>query len=157
MQPLLLAAVLAITLTGCAAPASAPAPAPRAQMQFLDLPGFEDELGSSLAAPLPRVEVSFYDRVTPSKMPDRLQKWMAAVEAQGGKVKVTPPPSSVTARSPLMLVSAISSLWSAHKMVREQQAEARLKAAGRYDAELTLRQDDRGDVVLDKIVFTLKP
>lgn len=142
-------------LAGCATDPVTPAAPLVAQpaLQFVDLQRFDQELSGSLGAPLPRVEVSFYDRVVPSAMPERLQKWMAAVEAGGGKVKVTPPPSSVTTRSPIALISAISALWTANKMVREASTEAQFRVARAYDAEVVLRQDARGDTVIDKVVF----
>ncbi len=56
---------------------------PKADMQFVDLQGFDRELGSALSAPLPRVDVAFYDRVSPNALPERLQRWMASVENGG--------------------------------------------------------------------------
>ena len=91
-----LAAALATLLVACAGdPATmAPAGPPKADLQFVDLQGFDRELSQSLSAPLPRVEVAFYDRITPSALPERLQQWMAAVESKGGKVTVVPPPGT---------------------------------------------------------------
>lgn len=147
--------LIASLLVGCASgPSSAPqAVAPQSRLNFMDLQRFDQELAGSLSAPLPRVEVAFYDRVVPSTLPERLQKWMASVEAGGGKVKVTPPPSSVTARSPIAIISAISALWSANKMVRDAANEAQFRAARAYDAEVVLKQDNKGDTVIDRIVF----
>jgi hypothetical protein len=122
-------------------------------IRFVDLKGFDQELGASLSAPLPKVEVGFYDRVAPSQLPERLQKWLAAVEAGGGCVKVTPPPSTVTAKGPLLLLGAVTSLWTANKMLKEIADEARFRAAGGYDAEMLLKADGGGDVIVDKVVF----
>ena len=127
--------------------------APSAALSFIDLPGFDQQLAGSLGAPLQKVEVSFYDRVVPSTLPERLQKWMAAVEAGGGKVSVTPPPSDVSARNPLLLISAISTLWTANKMAREAATEARFRAARGHDAQLVLKRDEKGDAVVDKVIF----
>jgi hypothetical protein len=131
----------------------APSAAPKAQLQFVDLQGFDRDLAASLGAPLPKVDVAFYDRITPSDLPERLQKWMASVESSGGSVKVIPAPSSVTARSPFLLISAISSLWTANKMLKEAATAAQFKAAHAYDAEIVLKLDDKGDTVVDKVVF----
>ena len=51
---------------------------PKAEIQFVDLQGFDRDLGNSLSNALPKVEVAFYDRIAPSALPERLQHWMAA-------------------------------------------------------------------------------
>ena len=60
---------------------------PKATLQFMDWSVFDQELAASLSAPLPKVEVTFYDKVTPSAMPDRLQNWLVSVQSGGGAVK----------------------------------------------------------------------
>lgn len=126
---------------------------PKAELRFIDLPDFDRTLTDSLRAPLPRVDVAFYDRVSPSAVPERLQAWLAAVEAGGGRVSVTPPASVVTALNPLLLVKAISTLWSASKMAREMSVQQQFQAAHAYDAKILLRYDYQGDAVVDKVVF----
>ena len=148
-------ALALIVLSGCSSTSLAPANAnpPKPDMQFVDLQGFDRDLGSALSAPLPRVDVAFYDRVSPNALPERLQRWMASVENGGGTVKVIPPKSSVTAKSPLLLISAISTLWSASSIAKDMAANAQFKAARAFDAEILLKTDDRGDSVVDKVVF----
>ncbi len=144
-------------LAGCADYPTGPDGAkavPLAQLQFVDLQGFDRDLAASLAAPLPSVDVAFYDRVTPSALPERLQKWMAAVEAGGGSVKILPPPSAVTAKSPFLLISLASSLWTANKMAKEAAVAAHFRAAHTYNADVQLKVDDKGDTVVDKVVFS---
>ena len=154
-KKLLLIGAVVFFLAGCESnPAQPVSTAPaQAELQFVDLQGFDRDLAGSLSAPLPKVEVAFYDRVTPSAMPERLQHWMASVEAGGGSVKVIPPKSSVTAKSPFLLISAISTLWTASKMVKEVSAQSRFKAAQSFDAEIILKTDDKGESVVDKVVF----
>lgn len=151
---------VAMAFASCAAQSVQPelvsATPPKASLQFVDLPGFDKDLVQSLSAPLPQVQVAFYDRITPSALPERLQKWMASVETGGGSVKIVPPPSTVTARSPFMLLSAVSSLWSANRMIKEASAAAQYKMAHAYDAELLLRLDDKGDTLVDRVVFVQK-
>jgi len=126
---------------------------PKAELQYIDLQSFDRDLGNSLQAPLPKIEVAFYDRITPSAIPTRLESWMAAVESSGGTVTVVPPKSTVTAKSPFLLLSVLSSLWTASKMAKEYSAKPSYKAAHGYDAQIQLKLDDRGDSVVDKIVF----
>jgi hypothetical protein len=153
-----LVGVLALPLlTGCESnppqPQAQAAP-PKAQLQFSDLQGFDRELSSSLAAPLPAVNVAFYDRITPSTMPERLQKWMAAVESGGGKVKITPPPSTVTAKSPFLIFSAANAVFNFTKASKEAADAAQFAPARTYDADIQLKVDERGDTVVDKVVFS---
>ena len=153
-----LALALTLTLVGCGTDPAQPVSSgpPKADLQFVDLQGFDRDLARSLQAPLPKVEVAFYDRVTPSAMPERLQPWMAAVEAGGGSVKVVPPKPALTSRSPFLLISAISSIWSASKMAKEMALKAQYKTAQVFDAEIQLKLDEKGESVVDKVVFVLR-
>lgn len=160
MKPFFVAALtLLACLSGCETSPEAPLDAgpPKAELQFIDLPGFDRALTGSLDAALPRVGVDFYDQVTPSALPDRLQNWLAAVETGGGKVKVVPPPPTVRTRSPLLLVSALTSLWTASKIARELAARQQFKAAQSYDAEILLKLDDKGQTLVEKVVFVQRP
>ena len=103
---------------------------------------------------MPKVEITFYDRITPSALPERLQKWMASVESGGGTVKITPPPSTVTAKNPFLLISAASTLWSANKMAKEASTNAQFRVAQGYDADVLLKVDDSGNTVVDKLIFS---
>lgn len=127
--------------------------APKHELKFVDLQAFDRDLANSLSAPLPKVDVTFYDRIVPSALPERLQPWIASVESGGGTVTVVPPKSSVTAKSPFLVLGAISSLWSATKVARELSAKAQFNAAHAFDAEIILRQDDKGETVVDKVAF----
>jgi hypothetical protein len=143
------------TLTACGTNPAQPvgSTSPQADLNFVDLQGFDRDLSASLAAPLPQVQVAFYNHVTPNALPDRLQQWMAAVEAGGGKVQVQQPKPTVTAKSPFLLISAITSLWTASKMAKDMSTQAQFKAAQAYDANIILKVDDKGEAVVDKVVF----
>lgn len=64
---LILALALALTLLARESNPPQPAPSgpPKSGLQFLDMEGFDRDLAASLLAPLPKVEVTFYDRVPP--------------------------------------------------------------------------------------------
>jgi hypothetical protein len=102
---------------------------------------------------LPRVDVVFYDRITPSTLPLRLQTWLTSVDAGGGKVKITPPKSDITAKDPFLLISLASSLWSASKLAKEAAVKYQFVSAHAYDAEVILKDDGNGQTVVDHIVF----
>lgn len=145
----------ALAIVGCESnpTQTSDASPPKAELQFVDLQGFDRDLSGSLSAQLPKVDVAFYDRIAPSAMPERLQQWMASVEAGGGTVKVIPPKSTVTAKNPFLLISAATSLWSASKMAKEMATKAQFKAAQAFDAEIVLKVDDKGATLVDKVVF----
>jgi len=133
-----------------APPVAAPAAPIASEIEFVDLRTFDSALSGALAAQLPKVEVDFYNRVTPSDLPERLQHWMASVETGGGTVKVVPPPGSITPKDPLLLFSA---LWNAIKLARAAADSAQRKPAQAYNAQIYLKADAQGESVVDKIVF----
>lgn len=147
--------LLSLVLLACESNPVAPVASnpPKPALQFVDLKSFDRDLAHSLAAPLPRVEVSFLDRVAPSALPERIQQWMASVESGGGKVVVVPPASTVSSRSPLMLISAISTLWSASKVAKDLSTNAQFQTARAYDAQIILKLDDQGGTQVDRITF----
>jgi hypothetical protein len=101
--------------------------------------------------------VAFYDKVTPSALPARLEKWMAAVEDGKGTVKVVPPKSTVAPKNPLMLLSLVSAIYSANKLAHAASATAEFFPAHGFNADILLKVDDKGDTVVDKVVFARKP
>lgn len=146
----------ALVLTACANTSTAPVPAEKS-LSFLDVQSFDARMSASLNAQLPEVKVKFYDRVSPSALPERVQNWMAAVENNGGRVSVVPPKSTLTAKNPFLLIGAISSLWSASRTAQEISREARFKAAAQYDARVVLGTDDNGQSVVDHLEFVQRP
>lgn len=144
-------------LVGCSSTGgSSPVGVAKAQVTFIDLRGFDRDLAASLSATQPKVDVTFVEPVSPNALPERVQSWMASVEDGGGQVKVTTPPSSVTAKSPLLLISAISTLWSAGSTAAEMAKTAMFRSARGYDAEIILKLNDKGQSVVDRIVFVQK-
>ena len=150
--------VICLLLSACASdmpPTTAKALA-KPELTFVDLQSFDRELMASLSEPLPKVEVAFFDRITPSALPDRLQHWMVSVESGGGSVKVVPPKSSVTAKNPFLLISLVTSLWSASDMFKSMSNQSHYKSAQGFDAEIILKIDDKGDSVVERVVFLKK-
>lgn len=126
---------------------------PKSELHFMDFSGFDRDLISSLSSTLPRVDVVFFDRVTPSALPERLQHWMAAVEVGGGTVKVVPAPTSEPKTRSLLLLSVITTLWSSSQMAKDMAAKAQFKVAQAYDAEILLGADEHGNSVVRKVSF----
>ncbi|MCX7206032.1 MAG: hypothetical protein NT086_08630 [Proteobacteria bacterium] len=157
MLRLILSAFI-LLLAACASGPRETAATPQADIKFVDYKGFDRDLISSLTAPLPKIQVAFYEQITPNALPERLQKWMAAVEANGGRVDITVPKSNstISGKNPLLIISLITSLWSANKMVQEVSGEAQFNAASLYNAEVILKYDDKNKMVIDKVIFHKK-
>jgi hypothetical protein len=137
------------TAQGATSTSAAPA---RGPLAFLDLPSFDQRLAGALGAQPPRVDVVFLDRVSPSALPTRLQSWIAAVESGGGAVRVVPDPSGPSARS-LILIGALTSLWSAYKAKVEIAERTVYRAAREFDARIELRDLPGGGSVVERVVF----
>ncbi len=155
------AAASASTGTAAAAKSSpdtspSPSPAAKPSLEFVDLQAFDSDLRTSLSAPLPKVDVAFFGRITPSALPERLQHWMTAVQAGGGSVKVVPPASTVTTRNPMMLINLLSSFWTASEAIKSRSTQAQYRVAHAFDAQIVLKLDDKGDTVVDRVVFLKK-
>lgn len=147
-------ALLSALLGACA---SAPTPAPATashQIEFIDLEGFDRHLNTSLAAKLAKIDVAIVNSTTATSIPPRLQAWLEAVESGGGTVKVSLPPSTVTAKNPLLLLSLISGIWNTTRATKAINTHEFHKPAQTYDAEITLKIDDKGERLIDKITFS---
>jgi hypothetical protein len=146
---------IAASLSACESAPESPTVnnAPKTEIQFVDLQGFDADLYLAMSTQLPKVDVNFYDRVSPSAVPSRLQNWLSSVEAGGGKVKITPPKSDISAKDPFLLLSMLSSIWSASKVAKEASSHSQFAPARGYDAELVLKEDSNGHSVIDHVVF----
>jgi hypothetical protein len=81
-----------------------------AKLSFLDISKFDRDLSGSLQDKNKTVEIAFYEKVSPNNVPDRLQKWISVVEADGGKVLVEPPPNELVSRNPLAAMNLVGTL-----------------------------------------------
>jgi len=156
-------AVLAglLALAGCetmpsqaeGAPPAAPAHQASSTLNFVDFAGFDRDLSSALKLKEPVVTVLMYDKVSPNNTPDRLQKWLNAVEKNGGKVEVEPPPNELTPKNPLALISLIGGLWNVIKASADLRDSQLTQAVKGHDAVISLERNDAGQVVVSKILF----
>jgi len=97
---------------------------------------------------MPQVDVVFYEKVSPNQVPERLQRWLSAVERSGGKVRVTPPP-----KDPFFLLSLLGSLVSSIKGIAEVQSDLPLVSAKGRDVVISLERNARGEVIIGKMAF----
>ena len=124
-----------------------------AKLSFLDISKFDRDLSGSLQDKHASVEVAFYDKISPNNVPDRLQKWISVVEADGGKVLVEPPPNELVARSPFAAVSLIGTLITSIKGFAQFNSEKIYESAKGRDAVISLERNSKGEVVVNTIKF----
>jgi hypothetical protein len=154
----LLLLLLGASLLACqSVPPTAGSNPPRTELTFIDLTRFDRDLAAALSAAPPTVAVTFHDRVSPSALPARLQAWMSAIESGGGTVEVVTPPPTLTARGPVLLIGAITTLWRAYQAGIEASDNAQRGAAKGFDAQIRLARTGTGDTLVERIVFTQKP
>jgi hypothetical protein len=136
------------------APAATPA---QKELKFIDIAKFDRDLGGELSSGQPGVRVSFYTRTSPNDIPERLQRWIKAVEDSGGKINITPPPDELTPKSPMLLVGLLGSLWSSLKALNEISDERVLRAAQSHNVDFKLQRSPDGSIYIAEVEFTRKP
>lgn len=124
-----------------------------AKISFLDIPKFDRDLSGSLNEKNKTVEVAFYDKVSPNNVPDRLQKWISVVEADGGKVLVEPPPNELVSRSPMAAISLVGTLISSIKGLAKFNSDRVYEAAKGRDTVISLERNSKGEIVINSIKF----
>jgi hypothetical protein len=127
--------------------------APKPAVNFIDVANFDAELASSLNAPFDSVEVFFYEKISPNKMPERLQKWISAVERSGGTVKINTPPNEPTPKSPLALLGLLGTAYTTIKSFVDAQPASYLSSAKGRNAVISLARSPNGDLLVEKIGF----
>lgn len=123
-------------------------------LEFVDLSSFDRELNSALTAKLNNVNVTVVNNVNATQIPERMQAWLHAVEAGGGTVTVSPPKSTVVAKNPLLLLTIVSGVWNGIKAAQALKNYEAHKSARVYDAEIVLKISEKGDRLIDKVIFT---
>jgi hypothetical protein len=145
---------LIFLLSGCAATGpEADAPPPAQSLQFVDIPKFDRDLSASLGSAHETVDVGFYERVSPNNMPQRLQKWLSAVEKSGGKIDVMPPPNDLVPKNPLALIGLLGSLMSSLKALEQFSADRLLDATKGRDAVIALDRNAASEIIVAKVIF----
>lgn len=164
LTPALLACVLLISgcqtmpsPSGDATAVQSQGPSASGTVRFIDYPGFDRDLHQALTLEAPVVTVLLYDKVSPNNTPDRIQKWLNAVDKHGGKVEVQPPPNELTPKNPLLLISLIGGLWNVIKASADLRDSQLTRIVKGHDAVISLERNDAGQVVIAKILFRKSP
>lgn len=148
-------AFLMAVISGCATDSSilASKVQPKSELVFIDIGKFDAELHASLLAKDEPIVVSFYDKVSPNGMPERLQKWLTSVEKSGGKIEIEQPPNELAPKDPMLLISLFSGLWSAIKTATQIHDEQVVNAAKGRTAVISLERNPAKQLVVSKVTF----
>jgi hypothetical protein len=123
------------------------------ELDFVDIARFDRDLQEALlGAPTP-VTVAMLDKVSPNNTPERLQKWLNAVERNSGKIEIVPPPNELVTRNPMALISLVGGLWNAIKSTTAIHDSLVTNAVKGRDAVISLERNTQGQVVVSKIIF----
>lgn len=123
------------------------------EVKFIDLKKFDNDLYRALNTSDPEVKVVMYEKVSPNNTPDRLQKWLNAVEKNGGKVEIEPPPNELVSKNPFVLIGLVGGLWDAVKAVADFRDSQLTHAVKGHDAVISLERNQRGEIVVSKLTF----
>jgi hypothetical protein len=149
----LLMGLIFIGLVGCA---SAPMDVPDTggAVAFIDTGGFDRRFSRLAAGTEPTVEMSFYSPVTPNQLPERLQRWLSAVEKHGGVITVQQPEGELGVRSPAVIASALGSVWTGIKGLSRLLDDKMYASVEGRDAVLVLERNPVSKLVtVAKIEF----
>jgi len=137
-------------------PVVAPAPI---VVSFLDLQAFDDDLNDQLGkVGEGLIEVEFYTQVTPNQIPSRIERRLAALRKEGGRVGVVQPQTAAGTRSIAAAVGLFSGLWNFFKTYEAASNERALVRSVRdRDADIVLERDAAGVYFIRKIVFKKRP
>ena len=130
---------------------------PSNQLNFIDLGKFDRELAVSLKDIDESVGVSFYEKVSPNQVPERLQKWISSVEQSGGRVNVEQPKGEMTSKDPFSIISIISSIIGGAKNFADYRKNDIYQNMKGRDAVVELERNPKGEVVVSRVQFVKRP
>lgn len=126
------------------------------EVEFIDISKFDRDMQASLSSnKFNSVEVSFYEKVSPNKIPERLQKWLSSVEKNGGNVSIKQPAGEIVAKDPMTLFTIFSSLYSGLKKLAEEPFDKPFESVRGRNAVIQLERNKDGVMVVQRIDFIM--
>lgn len=126
------------------------------EIKFIDLAKFDHDLYRALNSTEPEIKVVMFEKISPNNTPDRLQKWLNAVEKNGGKVEIEPPPNELVPRNPFALIALVGGLWDGVKAIADFRDSQLTHAVKGRNAVISLERNQRGEVIVSKLTFVKK-
>ena len=137
-------------LTACAS--QAPPPPPKDKVAYIDTTSFDRSLSRSLNADLDTIEIPVDDRMSPVAIPERLNKWLSAVDASGGSIQVKQAQDE-QGKTRAFPIAIIGLAIEVVRLLHADSDEKLYKPAGNYDADIMVRQSQNGERVIERIVL----
>jgi len=145
--------LVTITLLGCTNTDSElelKAPTEFSTLEYLDSDYFDNTLSTNMNGKHATIEVAFLTPFSSNNVPSRVDAWLTAIGNTGGEVEMEPAEGERKERN---LASLMLSLYTVYQ---EIQKIVRYLPARHYNAKLLYRQNERGEAMIEKIVFTHK-
>jgi hypothetical protein len=143
--------LVAALLAACAS--EPPAPPPKEKVGYLDTTSFDRSLSSSLNADLETIEIPVTDRMSPVAIPERLNKWLSAVDANGGNIQVKQLPDESGGKQRGFPIAVIGLAIEVVRLLRGTPEERMYKPAANYDADIMVRQGPNGERIIDRVLL----
>ena len=150
-QALACALIVTALLAACAS--EPPAPPPKESVGYIDTNSFDRSLASSLNAELETIEIPVSDRMSPVAIPDRLNKWLSAVDANGGNIQVKQIPDEQGGKQRGFPIAVIGLAIEVVRLLRGTPEERLYKPAANYDADIMVRQGPNGERVIERVLL----
>ena len=115
-------------------------------LEFFDSDSFDKKLSSVLKTDPPTVTVKFAGAVSINKIPERLDKWFSAVEANQGKVRL-----EAQGTSPKLIGDLVSLIVGAYDHIKDK-----ILYGPAEDYDVSVFYDKVGGTI-NKLTFTHKP
>ncbi|MBK7414851.1 MAG: hypothetical protein IPJ38_06755 [Dechloromonas sp.] len=147
-----LVCALAVTALLAACASEPPAPPPKESVNYIDTTSFDRSLSSSLNADLETIEIPVTDRMSPVAIPDRLNKWLSAVDANGGNIQVKQIPDE-QGKQRGFPIAVIGLAIEVVRLLRGTSEERLYKPAANYDADIMVRQGPNGERIIDRVLL----
>lgn len=153
VSPILIAIVI-LVLSACSSGQSRenrlddPNAVPEDNIQLIDSEVFDYKLGLSLARNLPKVTLAVISPFSANQIPERLEKWLSAVDEHGGEVTVVVDPRFNTTKG--LISEAIDLVFLAYDAFKKTVL---YNTTDDYNATLYYNPNN-GNIT--KVIFLLK-
>jgi len=122
-------------------------PTKSSSFEYLDSGSFDNTLSTNMSGEHAKIEVAFPTPFSSSNIPSRVDAWLTTIQKTGGEVKTE------AAQGERDLGSVIISLYGIYQQIQKAR---RYLPAHNYNAKLLYRQNESGEAMIEKIVFTHK-
>lgn len=109
-----------------------------------------------MSANLDRVEIPIDDKISPIAIPERLNKWLAAVDANGGSVQVKQVEADSGGKTRSFPIALLGLAIEVVRLLRADPQETRYQPAANYDAELLVRQGPGCERIIERVILRRK-